>query len=123
MTFLTLRAMSGETMSQLDVTSWTDEETSVLTEMTIPEVLRRIPELSEYETYETVASAYRYINTPFTPAQAIAWARFAETLGKDVVLSNQEIRRPLSRSELARAVVHREIQRRARAARAAGQEN
>ncbi len=98
-------------MSQLLV-SLPDDLTAILSELGIPEVNRRIDDLSDYYKWDTVATHYG-LDGSLTPAQLIAWAKFAETLGKEFVIGRDgEVKRPKGRDELVKLVLIQERDKR-----------
>lgn len=106
-------------MSTLDMTEWTEVDKEIANDLGISEMTRRAGELDSYDRYETVASAYGMMN--MTPRQMKAWASFAETLGPDMVVTGQEIKREKDTQGKIESVIRRERYARERIAREARQ--
>ena len=71
---------------------WTEEQVEVVGELGFDEMEHRAEKLHRYYKWDTVATIYG--DRTLTPEQAIAWAKFAQTLGKDHVINNTEIQKP-----------------------------
>lgn len=93
---------------------WTDDELEVRGELVRSRKLDElVAELSEYKSYDTLA----YISecdVKLKPAQAKAWAAFAETLTGDIIMNANSIQRLKPKDERERNAVREEIKRRER---------
>jgi hypothetical protein len=89
---------------------WTEEQVEVAGELGFDEMERRTEKLHRYYKWDTVATIYG--DRTLTPEQAIAWAKFAQTLGKDHVINNTEIQKPKSLEEQMLQVVKEELDKR-----------
>jgi len=98
--------------------TWTDEEQAAVDSMSPTDIAERVRNLSRYDRYDTLVTVYDN-DMAMTPAQMTAFAAFAKTLGTDVVITDNSIKREKSGPDLLRAAVRNrvyEIRREARAA-------
>lgn len=92
---------------QYDMSTWTTEEIQMAHTMGSADLNQQVRDVPSYNRYDTIASTYS--NEPFTPAQMVAWANFAKTLGDGIVISGQAIQRLKTRDDLARDIVARAV--------------
>lgn len=86
--------------------SWTPELRQAAADLGDAEMRRRISELSSYNAYNTLVSAY---DVEFTPARMTAFAAFAKTLGADVIMDDKTIKAAKSDEEKAITVARSEV--------------
>ena len=91
---------------------WTDDELEVRGELVrLRKLDELVAELSEYKSYDTLAYISQH-DLKLKPAQAKAWAAFAETLPGEIILSQNQIMRLKPKDERERNAVREEIKRR-----------
>jgi hypothetical protein len=94
------------------------EDRALFLEIGPDEVWQRVQNLSSWNRYTTIAQIPDY-DRSLTPAQAIAWAKFAESLGRDALVDGHLIKVEKDETAKVRAVLSSERAERARAEREA----
>jgi len=93
---------------------WTDEELEIRNELVrLRKLDELVSELGDYQAYDTVASVNEY-DLKLKPAQAKAWASFAETLPGEILMVGSSIMRLKPKDERERNAVRLEMRRRER---------
>jgi hypothetical protein len=97
------------------VSEWTDEQVAVRMELGDAEVLALADKLGDYQRYDSVNTE----GSELTPQQVTALAAFAKTLGPDVVIVANGLKRVRAQDERARIACQNELDRRRNEARKA----
>ncbi len=89
---------------------WTEEQVEIAGDLGFDEIERRVEELSSFYKFDSVASIYD--SRALTPDQAIQWAKFAQSLGKEYLINGSLIQKLKTLDEQALIVVQHEITKR-----------
>jgi hypothetical protein len=98
---------------------WDDELTQVRLELGDDEIARRVDDLTDYHANDAVVTVHGGYEVTLTPAQALALAELALTLGDDLIIIGGSIKRRKPLEQRIWQVCENERARREREATAA----